>query len=139
MNFYKYLVQKDEFPKKKVYRHVDFLKCSKWTAATLYKWKKKSKQKNSVFTVKTGETKQQVQRIKNKTWIGLSLKWQLLLWTQHRDPLLQELPWHPSKEKDASLQHLTRKLHCSINNTTVDVVKRMQQWRIAFNSNQLFC
>lgn len=38
-----------------------------------------------------------------------------------------------SKENNASLQHLTRKPHCSIYNTTVDAVKRMQQWRISSN------
>lgn len=38
-----------------------------------------------------------------------------------------------SKENNASLQHLTRKPHCSIYNTTVDAVKRMLQWRISSN------
>lgn len=53
------------FQKKKIWRHEDFLKPSKQMAATLYKWKK-IQIKNAVFNVKTGETKQQVQRIKNK-------------------------------------------------------------------------
>lgn len=99
---------------------------------TLQMENKLQTKKNAVFTVKTDKTKQQksknIKKIKPEK-VHLSIG---NCYCEHSTEIRRSRE-ERSKENNASLQHLTRKPHCSIYNTTVDAVKRMLQWRISSN------